>query len=200
MVSSTCVTTGAASAGGAEIAPFLLGRYPVTGVDLGGPGASPAVNVSWFDAVDACNRISDRCGLSPAYSHDARSGEVTWDRSSDGYRLPTDAEWQHACKAGTSGYRYGELDEIAWYADNSGGRVHDVGGKAPNAWGLHYMLGNVWGVVLGPVRRGGLRLLPHLPGRWLGRAAARVRSVRAPSQPPVVRDRRPRLPAPPVVP
>ena len=40
--------------------------------------------------------------------------------------------------------RSGEIDDIAWYADNSGGRVHDVGGKAPNPWGLHYMLGNVW--------------------------------------------------------
>jgi formylglycine-generating enzyme required for sulfatase activity len=98
-----------------------------------------------------------RSGLNRAYSRDAQSGGASCDWASNGYRLPTEAEWQYACKAGTSGYRYGEIDDIAWYADNSGGRVHDVGGKAPNPWGLHDMLGNVWEWVLGPPRRGGLR-------------------------------------------
>lgn len=69
---------------------------------------------------------------------------MTYEWAADGYRLPTDAEWQYACKAGTSGYRYGQIDDIAWYADNSDGRIHDVGGKAPNPWGLFDMLGNVW--------------------------------------------------------
>ena len=137
-----------------EIAPFLLGRFPVTanlhravtGVELepSASGASPVVNVSWLDAVDVCNRLSDRSGLDRAYSRGPRSGQVACDRASRGYRLPTEAEWQYACKAGTGGYRYGELDDIAWYADNSGGRIHDVGGKAPNPWGLYDMLGNVW--------------------------------------------------------
>jgi formylglycine-generating enzyme required for sulfatase activity len=69
---------------------------------------------------------------------------VNCNLGADGYRLPTEAEWQYACKAGTTGYRYGELDEIAWYEENSEGGVHEVGKKGPNAWGLHDMLGNVW--------------------------------------------------------
>jgi formylglycine-generating enzyme required for sulfatase activity len=138
----------------AGVAAFLLGRYPVTaelhrgvtGADLNPAvsGDAPVTDVSWLEAVEVCNRISARSGLNQAYSRDAQTGEVACDWASDGYRLPTEAEWQHACKAGTSGYRYGQIDDIAWYADNSGGRVHDVGGKAPNRWGLYDMLGNVW--------------------------------------------------------
>ena len=60
------------------------------------------------------------------------------------YRLPTEAEWEYAARAGTIGDRYGNVDAIAWYQDNSGGRTHPVGRKAPNTWGLYDMLGNVW--------------------------------------------------------
>lgn len=60
------------------------------------------------------------------------------------YRLPTEAEWEYACRAGTTGDRYGEPDSIAWYSRNSDGRTHEVGGKAPNAFGLYDMLGNVY--------------------------------------------------------
>lgn len=59
------------------------------------------------------------------------------------YRLPTEAEWEYACLAGTSGEQHGELDAIAWYIGNSDGRTHPVGRKQPNAWGLYDMLGNV---------------------------------------------------------
>jgi formylglycine-generating enzyme required for sulfatase activity len=62
----------------------------------------------------------------------------------NGYRLPTEAEWEYACKAGTTGIRYGDLDDIAWYKANSDRSPHDVGLKEPNAWGLYDMLGNVW--------------------------------------------------------
>ena len=60
------------------------------------------------------------------------------------YRLPTEAEWEYAARAGTSGDRYGNVDAIAWCGDNSRWRTHPVGRKAPNAWGLYDMLGNVW--------------------------------------------------------
>lgn len=83
-------------------------------------------------------------GLKECYSVSDDSESVVWNGEADGYRLPTEAEWQYACKAGTGGYRYGELDEIAWYHENSGGMVHQVGQKRPNAWGLYDMLGNVW--------------------------------------------------------
>lgn len=62
----------------------------------------------------------------------------------DGYRLPTEAEWEYACRAGTSGPRYGPLDDIAWHRGNSEERPHEPGGRLPNPWGLHDMLGNVW--------------------------------------------------------
>jgi formylglycine-generating enzyme required for sulfatase activity len=129
-----------------EIAPFLLGAFPVTAARLD-PAESenvPLTNVSWLDAIDLCNRLSADAGHAPAYVRNPGTDDVACDWTADGYRLPTDAEWQYACKAGTSGYRYGSIDEIAWYADNSGGHLHDVGGKGPNPWGLFDMLGNVW--------------------------------------------------------
>jgi formylglycine-generating enzyme required for sulfatase activity len=60
------------------------------------------------------------------------------------YRLPTEAEWEYAARAGTTGPNTGPLDEVAWHMGNSGGMSHPVGGKKPNAWGLHYMEGNVY--------------------------------------------------------
>ena len=60
------------------------------------------------------------------------------------YRLPTEAEWEYAARAGSQGPLAGALDEIAWHGGNSADRTHEVGTKSPNAWGLHDMLGNVW--------------------------------------------------------
>jgi formylglycine-generating enzyme required for sulfatase activity len=60
------------------------------------------------------------------------------------YRLPTESEWEYACRAGSAESSSGDIDAIAWYDDNSEHRTHPVGGKEPNAWGLYDMLGNVW--------------------------------------------------------
>ena len=89
-------------------------------------GDCPVERVSWDDVQEFIGRLN------------ALEGEVR-------YRLPTEAEWEYAARAGTSGDRYGgDLDAIAWYRENSEGRTHPVGQKAPNAFGLHDMLGNVF--------------------------------------------------------
>ena len=137
--------------------PFWLGMYEVTQGEyqkvMGknpswfsakGSGAAkvegqetdrlPVENVSWEDAVKFCERLS-------ALPEEKTAGRV--------YRLPTEAEWEYACRAGsTTRYCFDEsresLDDFAWYDENSGNRTHPVGQKKPNAWGLYDMHGNVW--------------------------------------------------------
>jgi hypothetical protein len=97
---------------------------------------NPVVNISWNDAISFCNLLSQKVGLKECYSISNDGENIICDWESDGYRLPSEAEWQYACKAGTTGYRYGELDKIAWYNENSAGTIHEVGRKEPNAWVL----------------------------------------------------------------
>jgi sulfatase modifying factor 1 len=85
----------------------------------------PVETVSWDDVQGFLSRAN---GASPGLS----------------VRLPTEAEWEYACRAGTTGARYGQLDAVAWYYRNAGGETHEVKQKAANGWGLYDMLGNVW--------------------------------------------------------
>ncbi|HSR42805.1 MAG TPA: SUMF1/EgtB/PvdO family nonheme iron enzyme [Longimicrobiales bacterium] len=93
-----------------------------------GGGDRPAAGMTWWAALQYARWLSEKTGRL--------------------YRLPTEAEWEYACRAGTdsthpAGGSEGTLEDVAWFADNSGERTHPVGGKEPNAWGLHDMAGNV---------------------------------------------------------
>jgi formylglycine-generating enzyme required for sulfatase activity len=104
----------------------------------------PVGEVSWRKALEYLNKLSKEEGLEQCYD---LSGDLAeWKKGVEctGYRLPTQAEWEYAARGGTEGQRYGELDDIAWYDDNSGDAAHPVGKKAPNAYGLYDMIGNVW--------------------------------------------------------
>ncbi|MDM8541631.1 SUMF1/EgtB/PvdO family nonheme iron enzyme [Desulfococcaceae bacterium HSG9] len=137
--------------------PFLIATIPVTQAlyqavigknpsDIKGD-EFPVENVSWFDALNFCNALSEKLNLEPAY---AIEGErVEWIRRNSGFCLLTEAQWEYACRAGsTSRFAGGDLESdfesMAWFYKNSGSTTHPVKQNLPNAWGLYDMHGNVW--------------------------------------------------------
>jgi len=105
----------------------------------------PVESVTWYDAVEFCNKLSEMEGLTKAYKIIGATVTVNWE--TNGYRLPTEAEWEYACRAGmTTAYNTGDTisDNTGWYTNNSNSRTHEVGKKSANAWGLYDMQGNVW--------------------------------------------------------
>ena len=132
-------------------ATFAIGKYPVTqeqyeavmGVNpsyFQGNPQNPVETVCWYDARSFCKKLSGMTGRA--------------------YRLPSNTEWEYACRAGTDTVYYfgddeNQLGDYAWYYDNSQKTTHPVGLKLPNAWGLYGMHGNVWEMTQEAKLRGG---------------------------------------------
>jgi formylglycine-generating enzyme required for sulfatase activity len=145
--------------------PFLMSRTEVTQaqfIAVMGYNPShfegenlPVEKVSWNEAVAYCNALSEVEGLTPCYSDTGIFTVCDW--TADGYRLPTEAEWEYACRAGTTtDYYTGDetvrnsepldyaLHAAGWYNGNARRVTHHVAGKSPNDFGLYDMHGNVW--------------------------------------------------------
>lgn len=139
------------------LSSFMIGKYEVTqelwvSVMEINPsefrgGRKPVETVNWYDVVEFCNKLSEKEGLQKAYT--GSKDNITCDFNSNGYRLPTEAEWEYAARGGkkSKGYEYSgsnDIDAVAWYGYfPSGGSTYDVGAKLPNELGIYDMSGNV---------------------------------------------------------
>jgi sulfatase modifying factor 1 len=169
--------------GNGNISRFYIGKYEVTQKQyesvmgnnpstFKGKPNNPVEMVHWYNAVDFCNRLSEKAGFRPYYNIDKNNKDpknieskdenkwiVTINEVANGFRLPTSAEWEYACRAGTAtNYYWGDSGEFsvvnkyAVYYHNSGTKeerhkdygTHRVGTKLPNAWGLYDISGNVY--------------------------------------------------------
>ena len=142
-----------------ELYKLVMGGNPSK---FNGEENLPVENVSWYDAVVFCNKLSVMDGFAPVYSVSGKtdvsewyyvphkgnsiSKEIECNETANGYRLPTVEEWQYAAKGGQE-FKYSgseNLDEVGWYDGNSGEETHSVAQKSPNGYGLYDLSGNVW--------------------------------------------------------
>lgn len=124
------------------VVPVTIAQHAQLITNTGSDSHVPVAELSWLDAIEFCNIASANEGFTPAYVVDG--DQITWENTADGYRLPTEAEWEYACRAGTDGPRYASLDTIAWTANDHVDAPQPAGSKLPNQFGLYDTLGNVW--------------------------------------------------------
>ena len=147
---------------------------------------APVEQVSWEEAMSFCKKLTER---------ERRAGRLPANLE---YSLPKEAEWEYACRAGTTGYyagSYSSIPSLGWYSGNSGSKTHPVGEKSPNAWGLYDMHGNVWewcldwygdypsGSVTDPKGPSSGSYRVNRGGSWFGRARYCRSAVRARNAP-----------------